>query len=268
MMKRIAAKVRANLAMFWSVLKNEGALPCMECVVRRVGATTLGMSSAGHPRMNLMLFRMTDLLYDWIHKVDTGGVIDLPEMEGHGKNYVATPPRAWKLMIKHLPARVEGFSYVDFGCGKGRTLLLAAERGFQDIVGVDISAQLLEVARENMARKGIPGKLVCCDVREFEFPERPLVLFMYNPFYPDVMQAVAERLRKSTAKTPRDVFILYYSAAIKDVWAEQGFEIFRSSHACYPNYTIYRSAGAEAVPGVDQCQQTDSEQPAAMAASR
>lgn len=73
MMKRIAAKVRANLAMFWSVLKNEGALPCMECVVRRVGATALGMSPAGHPRMNLMLFRMTDVLYDRIHKVDTGG---------------------------------------------------------------------------------------------------------------------------------------------------------------------------------------------------
>ena len=177
----IKEKVARNLSMLYSVFKTEGLMPGAECWVRQVGAKLLGMSDAGHPRTNVFLFHLTDCLYDSIHGTNTGGVIDLPEMEGNGRNYVGTPPRAWKLLLRHLPIDSSRFTYFDLGCGKGRTLLLASAVGFKRVIGVDISSQLLSIARSNLKRKGMDGELICADVRTVEFPCDPLVVFMYNP---------------------------------------------------------------------------------------
>ncbi|MGB6856404.1 MAG: class I SAM-dependent methyltransferase [Terracidiphilus sp.] len=243
----IKEKVARNLSMLYSVFKTEGLMPGAECWVRQVGAKLLGMSDAGHPRTNVFLFHLTDCLYDSIHGTNTGGVIDLPEMEGNGRNYVGTPPRAWKLLLRHLPIDSSRFTYFDLGCGKGRTLLLASAVGFKRVIGVDISSQLLSIARSNLKRKGMDGELICADVRTVEFPCDPLVVFMYNPFYEDVMRQVAENLGESLRRHPREAYVLYYSAAFADAWKVPGFEILQSSNAHYPNYVIYqyRVAGEE-----------------------
>lgn len=198
------------------------------------------MSDLGHPRSNLLFFKMTDILFDAFQRVDTGGVIHLPEMKGNGREYVATPPRAWKLLIGHLAVDPSRFTYVDLGCGKGRTLLLAAKKGFRRVMGVDISPSLLETARRNMTLVGVEGELICSDVRIVEFPRDPLVVFMYNPFSEDVMRQVAGNLGESLNRHPREAYVLYYSAAFADAWKEPGFEILQSSHATYPDYAIYR----------------------------
>jgi ubiquinone/menaquinone biosynthesis C-methylase UbiE len=49
-------------------------------------------------------------------------------------------------------ARVEGRLVLDAGCGRGRATVAAALAGAAQVVGVDISAQMLELARE-AARK-------------------------------------------------------------------------------------------------------------------
>lgn len=241
-------------SMFWKVLVNEGPLPFLECIVRREGAKILGMSTSDScrrincTRINLLLFRITDVLYDSLHKVDTGGIIDLPEMEESGKNYTATPPRAWKLMLKRLPIDPSLYTYVDFGCGKGRTLLLASEMGFRRIIGVDISPQLLSIARQNMERKSVNGELTCCDVREFDFPKEPLVLFMFNPFFPDVMLRVAENLRKSVRNHPREVYVVYFTNNSRDVWSNLDFAVFHEANYIYPNYAIYYANRFDTAP--------------------
>ncbi|MGD0629128.1 MAG: class I SAM-dependent methyltransferase [Terracidiphilus sp.] len=207
------------------------------------------MSPVGHPRINLLLYKISDTVFDARHKVDTSGVIDLPEMEGRGRHYVGTPPRAWKLMMKHLPIDPSRFTYLDFGCGKGRTLLLAADMGFKKAIGVDISSQLLRIADRNMAITGAVGETVCCDVREFDFPLDPLVLFMYNPFSPDVMQPVAENLKESVRRHPREVYVVYYSAPFRNVWPHSGFKVFRETEYTYPNYVIYHASSFEPASG-------------------
>ena len=39
--------------------------------------------------------------------------------------------------------------FVDFGCGKGRTLVVAAELGFAGVRGVEFAAELCESAEKN-----------------------------------------------------------------------------------------------------------------------
>jgi len=225
--------------MFRTAFKNEGLFAGTECLFRELGGRLFGMSGVGHPRTNLILYRITDLIYDNLHHVNTRGVIELPEMENRGRSYVATPPRAWKLMMRHAAIDPRRFTYLDLGCGKGRTLLLAGQCGFRRIIGLDISQQLLQTAERNCRSKSINAELVCQDVTEYEFPNDPSVVFMYNPFYPDVMEKVAANLRRSLSKAHRECYVLYYSAAFDEIWRSAGFRVLRRSDVTYPNYVIY-----------------------------
>jgi SAM-dependent methyltransferase len=236
---KIWGKLKRTLITLNTVLHRDGPLAAMECIVRHLGARLFGISRVGHPRINLLLYRVTDLVFDSLHHVDTGGFIDLPEMDGNGRNYVASPPRAWKLLMRHLAIDPSRFTYLDLGCGKGRTLLLASKMGFRRVIGLDISQQLLDVAFANAGRSGVKFELVCTDVRSFEFPQDPLVIFMYNPFFEEVMRKVAENLIHSLRQCPREVYVVYYSAALSEVWNFPEFHLLRSSSAVYPNYTIY-----------------------------
>jgi ubiquinone/menaquinone biosynthesis C-methylase UbiE len=54
---------------------------------------------------------------------------------------------------------------IDLGCGTGRLLLAFARRGFQ-VVGVDLSAEMLAVAREKAAEAGVAVSLVQANLAE------------------------------------------------------------------------------------------------------
>lgn len=58
---------------------------------------------------------------------------------------------------------------LDLGCGTGSMTIELASRGY-DMTGVDISVDMLDVARERAAEKGFDGKILwlCQDMREFE----------------------------------------------------------------------------------------------------
>src|SRR6185295_51974 len=43
------------------------------------------------------------------------------------------------------------YSFIDFGCGKGRALVLAAEHGFKRIIGIEFASSLYELAAHNIA---------------------------------------------------------------------------------------------------------------------
>lgn len=234
-------KIKKNILLTHEVYQAEGIIPSFELVTRTIGTILFGISHRGHPRINIALNRMTDVFYDFSNGVDTGGMIDLPEMDGCGRNYVGTPPRAWKLVFRHLNIDYSNYTYIDFGCGKGRTMILAAQNGFKRVIGVDISPQLLKIAKHNFELKHIENELLCSDVRDYVFPDGNLVLFMYNPFFPDVMLQVAENIKKSLINNPRDIYIVYYSAACKDIWKSLGFTAFKETYYAYPNYVIFHA---------------------------
>lgn len=56
---------------------------------------------------------------------------------------------------------------LDLGCGTGAVTRLLAERGY-DMIGLDISMEMLQVAMETEAQKGQNILYLCQDMREFE----------------------------------------------------------------------------------------------------
>ena len=71
------------------------------------------------------------------------------------------------VIAKHYDGRPE--LVLDLGCGTGRMTLELARRGY-DMTGVDISPEMLDVARDAAEKEGLSDKMLwlCQDMTEFE----------------------------------------------------------------------------------------------------
>jgi len=65
---------------------------------------------------------------------------------------------------------------------------MASEYLFRRIIGVELLAELNEVAQQNIARYHSERQKCCAieshtgDARSFEFPREAVVLYLFNPF--------------------------------------------------------------------------------------
>ena len=100
----------------------------------------------------------------------------------HGSNYAAIEPERFHATMAALPISFEDFTFVDFGSGKGRALLLASEYPFKRIIGLEFSRELHDAACANVSRyrsatqkcRAIEPKLA--DFVGYALPSEPTVL--------------------------------------------------------------------------------------------
>ena len=106
-------------------------------------------------------------------------------------------------------------TFLDIGSGKARVVMLAAMRSFREVVGVELSPVLHEVAERNVTRVRAAGalvspvRLVRADATELEVPRGPLVIYLYHPFPDPIAERVLARVRAAVEASPRPVAILY-----------------------------------------------------------
>src|SRR5439155_6389857 len=120
--------------------------------------------------------------------------------------------RAW---LNALEIPLEPFTLVDMGSGLGRVLLLASQRPFRRVIGVEFALELHEAAIENI--RGFPKtRMICRDVTAllgdaaaFDFPPEPLVVYFNNPFSENVMAKVIENLANSYERQRRAIVVVY-----------------------------------------------------------
>lgn len=226
---------------FFRVMHREGVLAGLELATLR-----LGTAVAGQDWIFFKLIRMTDRWYDWRTGLDTGGILPQGEIQidpTSGRNYAGTPPRTWRHLMRHLPIEPGRFTYVDLGCGKGRTLVLAVQTGFRRVIGVELSERMAEIARRNSAKAGCgTTEVVLLNAVEYKFPSGPLVLFLYNPFWKDVMERVASNLDHSLKEEPREAYLVYWRPRFREVFdGLNSLALYRDCDALYPWYAIYKS---------------------------
>ena len=123
-------------------------------------------------------------------------------------------------MLDAIPVDPSQSTFVDLGAGMGRVVLLAAERGYRSIVGVEISPALLEVARANLRSAGDLAsriRLKRCDAACYRLPRGDLAVYLFNPFSSEVVAAVVRRL---IAHESGDVAIAYHTPVERAVIEE------------------------------------------------
>jgi SAM-dependent methyltransferase len=136
-----------------------------------------------------------------------------------GVAYSPTPGREFLRILRALPLRDPSpFTFIDLGCGKGRTLLLAAEHGYGHVVGIELDPGLAGTARRNIVaykdafpQQAATIELFEADAAQYVFPAVPSVVFLFNPFGVDTLRAVVGRIEQSLTQSPRPLVIVYYN---------------------------------------------------------
>jgi hypothetical protein len=174
--------------------------------------------------------RYGDAEYDWEYRVNTTsaavgwrdrllGVFHSP--------YQPTESVLFHEMIAALSAQAGfdfgEFTFIDFGSGKGRTLLMASDYPFRRIVGVELLPALHGAAQENLSKyrsesqRCFAMESICADATEFPFPIEPTVLFLFNPFPEPGLRRVIANLEQSLREHPRKVYVLYHNPLLEHV---------------------------------------------------
>ena len=192
--------------------------------------------------------RYGDIDYDFEHLVDTTwATVTLRTRVREllaGGQYQPTEPALFRQILEALPVSPNGFTFIDLGCGKGRTLLMASDYPFRRIVGIELLAEFEAAAQQNIARYH-DERQRCCklesqlgDARDFIFPSEPSVLYLFNPFPEHVLRAVLANLRNSLMQAPRPVFVLYHNLVFERVFAENGW--LKAVHRT-PQFAVYQA---------------------------
>jgi hypothetical protein len=181
--------------------------------------------------------------FDERYGVDTSGLIGGGELRSGHRNdvfntaYYGMAPSRFRTVIDawiadETHAAIEGYSFVDLGCGKGRAVMMASELRFREVIGVELNAALARIAEKNLAawtvagRAVCPVRIVCQEATEFVFPEGHCLLYLFNPFAAPVVRQLIERIEADFAARPRMLDLVYFnpeSAELLD--AHGGFEL-------------------------------------------
>jgi predicted RNA methylase len=182
-----------------------------------------------------------DRSFDDTYGTDTAGSVQPADLgiadddaRDHAIRYLPSPTRVTRWMLDNIGIDPTEFSFVDLGCGKGRVILVASERPFQRVLGVEISPELSEIAKANVARYTPPARrctdveVVNTDATTVDYPVSDIVLHLYHPFEPEVLRKALANLEQSYRAAPRRVvvaYLLYASAyeAVAEVFSEFGW---------------------------------------------
>lgn len=142
--------------------------------------------------------------------------------------YEGTNPLIFRELLAKVPLTFSESVFLDYGCGSGRALLLAANFGFKKVVGVESSRELLKIANRNVeiirqVRDECEYHLFCCDAAEFIVPSDVNVAYFFNPFGPEVLAPVILNLRRSLEQHPRELWVVYLFPRFSSFFVNSGF---------------------------------------------
>lgn len=118
--------------------------------------------------------------------------------------------------------------FIDFGCGKGRALIVAAHNGFNNLTGIDFAPALCEAAKKNIrdVQSRFPlaqFDIIADDAANYKVKEKDTIFFFFNPFDETVMLAVVKNILKSLREKPRSIFVVYLNPVHKEIFLSAGF---------------------------------------------
>jgi SAM-dependent methyltransferase len=150
------------------------------------------------------------------------------ENSKHGSEYRTTHPSVFQQALSLVPGDIGDLTFIDIGCGKGRTLILASQWGFKKIIGVEFSPELAAVARRNISTVGICAEVVEIDACQFSFPDENLLIYMYNPFGPVVMRSLVHNLLEWHENKAKQATLVYVNPVYNQEFkSESAFECVR-----------------------------------------
>ena len=183
----------------------------------RIALHLLGSEIRGEKKYHIQTTAIDEL-----HSLEENG-IDID----HATIYM---PVSYPLLEAALEQSTPGKDshFLDIGCGMGRALCVAAHRGFMKVSGIDLSRELCEAAKNNLAitKNEIPSlqySVINNDAFYFEIPADADCLFLFNPFDEIIMSGVLANIMHSLSLHKRKMQVIYVNPLHKELFLAAGF---------------------------------------------
>lgn len=197
-------------------LRRHGLLGSLKLVPKTVHFVARNALSPSARRLNA-----ESLEFDRTYGTRTHGAIPLGalgatlEQSTQSRSYYqAVLPNRLHARLRQVPADLSEFTFIDFGAGMGRALLIASDYPFRSIIGVELLPSLADIAEQNLRKYRSPSQrcfsieLFRGDALTFDPPGGDTVYFLYNPFGPDVLRPLLRRIEQRHPASDR-VFAIY-----------------------------------------------------------
>jgi predicted RNA methylase len=151
------------------------------------------------------------------------------ENVGHASIYQACNYYILEKAFNYLQSISANKTIVDFGCGKGRAMVVAAHYGFSDITGIDFAKAICNVAEQNIKKvkslyPTVKFNIICDDVVNYKVENNTNFFFFFNPFDEVVMLKVVKNILSSLKEKSRKIYIIYVNPVHKEIFESAGFE--------------------------------------------
>ena len=172
--------------------------------------------------LDIVRRRLRDEYRDWQLEIRTSGRIDRLKLGNNssGRDYIATDYQCLDTLFEYLNPDLNNDVFLDYGCGKGRVIAVAAMYPFRRVTGVEYSAALCEIAEQNIQRASKQFKcqdveIINADAGQYKLPNDVSLIFLFNPFGEDVLDRVHLRIGESLKQAPRRLRLIYAFPANK-----------------------------------------------------
>jgi len=162
-----------------------------------------------------------DRRYDSHESISTSPVTELEKLtiesanRTDGVHHEATPRLVLNWMYEVLPSDLKGWCFIDYGAGRGRVLIEAAQRPYSKVIGVEFAKELWAIANHNF--KALPEhirqttnvEILHDDAARIDIPHLPSINFLFNPFQSQTLRKVLTRIMESYTENPRPIILAY-----------------------------------------------------------
>jgi len=141
----------------------------------------------------------------------------------HGHDYRPTPCQLFEWTLGAIDYDFSKLTFVDYGAGKGRVLLLASEHTFAAIGGIEFAEELHDNAEMNIAqypRSRMRCRNVECVLEDASLvgpPDGEAVHYFFNPFSREVFAEVLHNIVVSYRHKPRRLYLILVDPVATDL---------------------------------------------------
>lgn len=189
--------------------------------------------------------------FDKINRVDTDRLVNKEELYGSvlspNKTFMnryeptdVTTARSILNQLITIDPAVVNSSLIDFGCGKGRVLLVAEKMGFTKLIGVEFSSYLCKVCANNIKKTNSSAQIYCADAAEFELTGDIRTFYFFNPFEQCVLEKVLSNVRSYLQTKPYDGYIIYVYPLKFGRLDPKSYELLYEDYEAVNPFHIYR----------------------------
>lgn len=146
----------------------------------------------------------------------------------HASIYQASSYYLVEKAFSFFENEIKDGAFVDFGCGKGRVLIMAAHFGFKKIIGIELSQNLCVEAEANVEQfealfPNTVFKIFNEDAANYKIGKDQSYFFFFNPFDDFITLKVVKNILSSLKESPRKIFVIYINPVHKDIFLSAGF---------------------------------------------